>query len=195
MTIRLKSLRHTGSRLSLVRIASRRFSTCRGPAAAHTKAPTRVALQHRCQAMRSSYDWYQGPRRSAQRSCCGPPRIAHHGPDRRTQRAGNPDSTADEMSRFGEKPVLDVGSQSVNVTVSESTIPTLRTQRPQPCDRGKHALTWGFALNTSHRFAAFRARCAHGCVASTRYDQRGWYAPLPWWTRRMRTICSSWKIS
>ncbi len=36
-------------------------------------------------------------------------------------------------------------------------IPTLRMLRPHPSDRVICALTWGFVLNTSHRFAWFRS--------------------------------------
>ena len=34
--------------------------------------------------------------------------------------------------------------------------PTLRVLGPHPCDRAIWPLTWGFVLNTSHRFAWFR---------------------------------------
>lgn len=168
MTIRLKSMRHTGSRLSLVRIESRRISTSRGPAAAHTNAPTHVAHQHRCQTMRSGYHRHQEPRRTARRSRCGPPRTNHHGPDRCTERTGNPDSKGNEVSQIGEKPVLDVGSQSVNVT--DLNPQSLRCERCAPIalTRSKHTLTAEDVLSASHRFAWFpsvsRTRRARSAV-------------------------------
>jgi hypothetical protein len=45
----------------------------------------------------------------------------------------------------------------VEVRGFEPLAPTLRTQRPHPSDRAICALTWGFVLNTSHRFAWFRS--------------------------------------
>ena len=67
--------------------------------------------------------------------------TSHAGCNRCTEHTGNPDSNTGEVSRIGEKPVLDVDPQPVNVTASESPVPTLRMQRPHPSDRGKRALT------------------------------------------------------
>ena len=45
----------------------------------------------------------------------------------------------------------------VEVTGFEPVAPTLRMLRPYLCDRVICALTLGFVLNTSHRFAWFRS--------------------------------------
>jgi len=45
----------------------------------------------------------------------------------------------------------------VEVTGFEPVAPALRMLRPHPSDRAICALTWGFVLNTSHRFAWFRS--------------------------------------
>ena len=75
--------------------------------------------------------------------------TSHARCNRCTEHAGNPDSNTDEVSRIGEKPVLDVDPQPVNVAAAESTVPTLRTQRPHPADRVKRVLIGGNALNVS----------------------------------------------
>ncbi len=44
----------------------------------------------------------------------------------------------------------------VEVRGFEPLTPTLRTLRPHPRDQAIYALTWGFVLIASHRFAWFR---------------------------------------
>ncbi len=66
----------------------------------------------------------------------------------------------------------------------EPLAPTLRTQRPHPSDRAICTLTWGFLLNTSHRFAWFRSvsraeRAQSVCVPCGRYPE---YRAVPFST-------------
>ncbi len=51
---------------------------------------------------------------------------------------------------------VSCGGFVVEVTGFEPVAPTLRMQRPHPCDQAICALTWGYVLNTSHHFARFR---------------------------------------
>jgi len=62
----------------------------------------------------------------------------------------------------------------VEVRGFEPLAPTLRMLRPYPSDRVICALTWGYVLNTSHRFAWFRN------VSRTERARSRLPNPLPW---------------
>ena len=73
---------------------------------------------------------------------------ARSAPDTRNARSG-------WRGRFGET-LTQYGLSPVEVRGFEPLAPTLRMSRPHPSDQGMCALTWGYALIASHRFAWFR---------------------------------------
>jgi len=93
------------------------------------------------------------PLRTPRRGRRGPPRTTHRQRDRAPSAHGTWIGAVGNRPRNSEQPLRGKGCIMVEVTGFEPVAPTLRMQRPYLSDRVICALTWGFVLNTSHRFA------------------------------------------